>query len=158
MTATATRLPSRLPATSVRAICAAIRHARKQLCSRLLQAASAPDERFVREFPSMVAAVEAGFRHEEMVMEALAYDSLHEHRAENATLLAALHRVAPLVEDGDVELGRQVLAALRDVLSLHRLTTDLALAMAVRPSPGRIRVRGARAALVHVPPHPRHLR
>jgi len=155
---TATRFPSRLPASSTRAICAAIRHARKHLCSRLQHAVSAPDERFVREFPSLVAAVEAGFRHEEMVMEALAYDSLHEHRAENATLLAALHRVTPLVEDGDVALGRQVLAALRDVLALHRLTTDLTLAMATRRSPGRIRVRGPRAALVHVPPHPRHVR
>ena len=149
---------TRLPPSNTRAICAAIRHARKHLCTRLLHAASAPDERFVREFPSLVAAVEAGFRHEEMVMEALACESLHDHRAENATLLAALHRVAPLVEDGDVELGRQVLAALRDVLSLHRLTTDLALAMAAHPAPHRIRVRGPRAALVHVPPHPRHAR
>ena len=149
---------TRIPASSTRAMCAAIRHARKQLCTRLLHAASAPDERFVREFPSVVAAIEAGFRHEEMVMEALACESLHEHRAENATLLAALHRVTPLVEDGDVQLGRQVLAALRDVLSLHRLTTDLALAVAARPFPGRIRVRGPRAGMVHVPPHPRHAR
>ena len=149
---------TRIPASSTRAMCAAIRHARKHLCTRLLHAASAPDERFVREFPAVVAAIEAGFRHEEMVMEALACESLHEHRAENATLLAALHRVTPLVEDGDVDLGRQVLAALRDVLSLHRLTTDLALAVAARPSPGRIRVRGPRAGMVHVPPHPRHAR
>ena len=149
---------TRIPASSTRAMCAAIRHARKQLCTHLLHAASAPDERFVREFPSVVAAIEAGFRHEEMVMEALACESLHEHRAENATLLAALHRVTPLVEDGDVDLGRQVLAALRDVLSLHRLTTDLALAVAARPFPGRIRVRGPRAGMVHVPPHPRHAR
>ena len=156
---TATRIPAtRLPASSTRAICAAIRHARKHLRTRLLHAAAAPDECFVREFASMVAAVEAGFRHEEMVMEALASDSLHEHRAENAILLAALHRVTPLVEDGDVNLGRQVLAALHDLLSLHRLTTDLVLATAARPAPGRIRVRGPRAGLVHVPPHPRHAR
>lgn len=151
---------TRIPANNTRAICAAIRHARKHLCTRLLHAASAPDERFVREFPSVVAAIEAGFRQEEMVMEALAYESLHDLRAENATLLAALHRVTPLVEDGDVSLGRQVLAALRDVLSLHRLTTDPALAMAARPAPvrSRTRVRGPRPALVHVPPHPRHAR
>lgn len=148
---------TRIHPSSTRAICAAIRRTRKHLCTRLMHAASAPDERFVREFPSMVAAIEAGFRHEEMVMEALAYESLHEHRAENATLLAALHRVTPLVEDGDVSLGRQVLAALRDLLSLHRLTTDLALAMAARPAPGsRIRLRAPRAAHVHLPPHPRH--
>ncbi|MEH6434777.1 bacteriohemerythrin [Massilia sp. DD77] len=151
--------PRRIPFNSTRAICAAIRHARKHLCSRLLHAASAPDEGFVRAFPSLVAAVEAGFRHEEMAMEALGYASLHEHRAENATLLSALHRAASLVEAGDVALGRQVLAALRDLLSLHRLTTDLALAMAARPTAARLRmrVRGRplRAAQLH---HPRHAR
>ncbi|MBQ5946098.1 hypothetical protein [Massilia sp. ST3] len=148
--------PRRVPRNSTRAICAAIRHARKHLCSRLLHASSAPDERFVRAFPSLVAAVEAGFRHEEMVMEALGYASLHAHRAENATLLAALHRAASLVEDGDVALGRQVLAALLDLLSLHRLTTDLTLAMAARPAAVRLRVRG-RALRAHLH-RPRHAR
>ena len=149
---------SRIPAASTPAICAAIRHARKHLRTRLLHLAAAPDERFVREFGSMVAAVEAGFRHEETAMEALGHERLHAHREENATLLAALHRVTPLVEGGDVALGRQVLAALRDLLSLHRLTTDLALATGARPAADRLRVRGLRAALPHMPLHSRHLR
>lgn len=70
-------------------------------------------------------------------MESVDYVRLHEHRAENATILAALHRAMPLVEDGDILLGRQLVAALHDLLSLHRLTTDLALATAPRPPAGR---------------------
>lgn len=126
----------RIPSSSTRAIGAAIRHARKHLCHRLRDIAEMPDECFVREFPHIVAAVEAGFRHEETVMETLGHERLHALRAENATLLAALHRVLPVVEQGDITLGRQVIAALRDVLSLHRLTTDLALAMGARPLAG----------------------
>jgi len=43
----------------------------------------------------------------------------------------------PLVEDGDVTLGRQLVAALLDLLSLHRISTDLALATAPHAPSGR---------------------
>lgn len=121
------------PNGSAGAIGAAIRQARRRLCARLAEAADSsctPDDCFVRAFPSLVGAVEAGFRHEESVMESLDHQRLHAHRAESATILAALHRAMPLVEDGDVALGRQLVAALIDLLSLHRLSTDLALATA----------------------------
>lgn len=119
---------------------AAIRHARRHLCARLAGSSDCdgmPDDCFVREFPSIVTAVEAGFRHEETVMEFYDYARLHEHRAENAVILAALHRALPLVEDGDIALGRQLVAALLDLLSLHRLSTDLALAIAPSAQVGR---------------------
>lgn len=125
---------------SAGAIGAAIRHARRHLCARLAESADCvrtPDERFVREFPAIVTAVEAAFRHEEIVMESIDYARLHEHRAENATILAALHRALPRIEDGDITLGRQLVTALHDLLSLHRLTTDLALATAPRAARGR---------------------
>ena len=128
------------PNGSAGAIGAAIRQARRHLCAGLADMADSsctPDDCFVRAFPSVVAAVEVGFRHEEMVMESLDYERLHAHRAENATILAALHRALPLVEDGDVMLGRQLVAALLDLLSLHRLSTDLALATAPRAPVGR---------------------
>ncbi|WP_306397917.1 hypothetical protein [Telluria beijingensis] len=128
------------PNGSAGAVGAAIRQARRHLCARLAHTADAgctPDDCFVRTFPSVVTAVEVGFRHEETVMESLDYERLHEHRAENATILAALHRALPLVEDGDVTLGRQLVAALLDLLSLHRLSTDLVLATTPRTPAGR---------------------
>jgi len=128
------------PPGSAGAVGAAIRHARRRLCARLADTADSartPDDCLVRAFPALVTAIEAGFRHEECVMESLDCARLHEHRAENATILAALHRALPLVEDGDVTLGRQLVAALLDLLSLHRISTDLVLATFPRPPAGR---------------------
>lgn len=128
--------------TGAGAIGAAIRHARRHLCARLADCADSactPDDCFVQAFPSIVTAVEAGFRHEELVMETVDYALLHEHRAENAVILAALHRAMPLVEDGDVALGRQLVEALHDLLSLHRLSTDLVLATAPRAPRAHLR-------------------
>lgn len=114
--------------TRTRAIGAAMRHTRKRLCLRLRQLAGADDAQFMREWPALVAEVEAGFRQEESIMEALGYRGLRPHRADNALTLCALHRITPLVEEGDTALGRQALHALADILSLHRFTSDLALA------------------------------
>jgi hemerythrin len=130
-----------------RAICAALRHGRKMLCRRIAEIASGPDEMLGHAFVTLVAAVEAAFRHEELIMETLGYAHLHEHREENAVVLSALHRVLPDVERGDHMLGREVLAALADVLDLHRLSGDLALTVAARPSEAHVRGRAARATL-----------
>lgn len=134
----------RFPESGAGALGAAIRHARRHLCARLADCADAdctPDDCFAQAFPGLVTAVEAGFRHEELVMETVDYALLHEHRAENATILAALHRAMPLVEDGDIALGRQLVEALHDLLSLHRLSTDLVLAVAPRALVPRLRPR-----------------
>jgi len=150
------------PNGSAGAIGAAIRQSRRRLCARLADTADSsctPDDCFVRAFPSVVNAVEVRFRHEERIMESLDYRRLHEHRAENAIILAALHRAMPLVEDGDVALGRQLVAALLDLLSLHRLSTDLALATAPQAQAGRPGARAPRI-LLHGAGHPagRHRR
>ncbi len=142
--------------TSPLAICAAIRRARKALCHRLDQASAEADEHFPRAYTGVVAAVEAGFRHEELMMETLGYERLREHIEENAVILGALHRVMAQVEYGDCVLGRQVLAALRDVLVLHRLSTDLAAATAPHPSALQVHGKAARATL-HVAAHRRHV-
>lgn len=140
-----------------RTLCAAIRHARKNLCSRLQGALREPDDAFVRSFAMLVAEVEAGFRHEELIMGTLGYARLREQRAENAVVLSALHRVLPEVEDGNAPLGREVVTALLEVLALHRLSTDLALAMAVHEPPQRVRGSAARVTL-RVAPRARHSR
>jgi len=105
----------------------AMRHARKQLCSRIAQLVVAPHEAFIAGWPLLVAEVEAVFRHEETLMEASGHGNLQAHLADNALALCALHRVTPRIEDGDTALGREALAALDAILSLHRFTADLAV-------------------------------
>lgn len=116
----------------VHVIGSAMRHARKHLCSRIARLAAAPHDAFVAGWPLLVAEVEAGFRHEEALMEAAGYGGLQAHLADNALALCALHRVTPQVEAGDTALGREALAALDAILSLHRFTADLALVGAAR--------------------------
>lgn len=101
-----------------RAACAALRHSRKLLLARVGDLLNKPDDRFAADFQAMVAAVEAGFRHEEALLERLGDACLPPRRADHAILLSALHRTAGRVEDGDVRLGRQVAHGLHAVLSL----------------------------------------
>lgn len=100
------------------AACAALRHGRKSLRNRIAVLRTAPDTEFAQQFPAMVAAVEAGFRHEEALLELLGDACLHPRRADHAVILCALHRTMSRVEAGDVNLGRQLANALDAVLSL----------------------------------------
>lgn len=128
-----------------RTLVAALRHARRTLCGRLHALLAAPDAALVQAFAALVAEVEAGFRHEELIMGTLGYERLREQREENAVVLSALHHVLPQVEDGDAALGRTVLSALLDVLDLHRLSTEVALAVAVQAP--ALRMRGSTARI-----------
>lgn len=120
----------------------AMRHARKLLCARIAALAAAPDDDFIAGWPLLVAEVEATFRHEETLMECSGHGNLQAHLADNALALCALHRVTPRIEAGDTALGREALAALDAILSLHRFTADLALVGAV----ARLRKPGGAAA------------
>lgn len=100
------------------AACAALRHGRKTLRSRLATLQAEPDDGFARHFAALVAAAEALFRHEEALLEMLGDACLHPRRADHAVILCALHRTVARVEGGDVKLGRQVANALDAVLSL----------------------------------------
>lgn len=113
--------------TRVHVVGSAMRHARKHLCSRITTLATAPREAFLAGWPLLVAEVEAAFRHEEALLEAAGHAGLQAHLADNALALCALHRITPRVEAGDTTLGREALAALEAILSLHRFTADLAL-------------------------------
>ena len=127
-----------LPPSTPHTAAAALRHARKLLFVRLHEHVALPDAEFCATFEAVVAAIEADLAHEEKVMETLAFDGLHERLAENALLLASLHCIVTQVETGNAALGRAALAASCDLLSLHRLTTDLALVLA-RPAQGHAR-------------------
>jgi len=136
---------------------AALRHARRLLSCRVHALMHGPEPVLVREFAVVVAEVEYGFRHEELIMGTLGYERLREQQQENAVVLSALHRVLPQVEDGDAELGRTVLGALLEVLELHRLSTGVALAVALQQPP--LRVRGSAARITqHVGLRGRHVR
>lgn len=124
-----------LPSSTAHTAAAALRRARKLLFVRLRRLAACPDTEFCAGFESVVVAIEADLAHEEAVMETLAFNGLHERRADNALLLAALHRIVTPVEAGDAALGRAALTASGDLLSMHRLTTDLALVLAHATSP-----------------------
>jgi len=121
------------------AACAALRHRRKSLRTRTAALAAAPDAEFARQFPALVAAVEAGFRHEEALLELLGDACLHPRRADHAVILCALHRTMARVEEGDVTLGRQVTNALDAVLSqpCHPILPSAAPVHRYRPLPGR---------------------
>lgn len=106
--------PIRMPA---HAACAVLRHGRRLLRARVSALLALPDAAFAQAFPGVVAAVEAAFRHEEALLELLGEACLHPRRADHAVILCALHRSAARVEGGDLERGRQVVAALDAILA-----------------------------------------
>lgn len=132
----------RSTAPDPQALCTVLRHARHALCHCVAKAVDAPDRLFSNAFPGLVAAVEAGFRREELAMESLRTPGLRERRRNNALILSALHHVAPAVEKGNLGLGREVVGALRDLLDLHRHSADLVLAMAALQARARARPPG----------------
>jgi hypothetical protein len=100
------------------AAAAALQRCHRDLRARVARLRTQPDDLFAQEFPAVVTAVEAGFRHEETLLELLGDTCLHPRRADHAVILCALHRTLSQVEGGDVALGRQVAEALDAVLAL----------------------------------------
>jgi nucleotide-binding universal stress UspA family protein len=142
------RPPIRPPAYS-----AALRHTRRQLCERLVRTARGPDGSFAHDYVEVIAEVEAQLRHEETILEACRVrrlqERVHEQRQENAAIMAALHHTLPQVEAGDFAMARQLVAALTDILSLHRISADLALPRAAVAPGGPARMRGRSARPAH---------
>ncbi|QOY92762.1 hypothetical protein IM543_14240 [Massilia sp. UMI-21] len=98
----------------------ALAHARNGLLVQVHAVAREPDQRFAPAFARLVAAIEAAFRHEESLMEVAGFAGVREQRRDNALLLNALHHATPRVEAGELGIGRDVVAALPGLLSLHR--------------------------------------
>jgi hypothetical protein len=129
----------------------ALRRCRRDLCARVAALRAQPDDAFVHDFPAVVTAVEAGFRHEETLLELLGDAGLHPRRADNAVILCALHRTLPQVEGGDIALGRQVADALDAVLTLPWGTATEHVADA---HVANAHVANAHVADAHVADHP----
>ena len=98
------------------------------------------DQEFARCYPSLVAAIERDFRQEEELMEEVGLASFQTHLEQHARMLSALHHVAPHVQEGDVDPGREAVVLLHTWLTVHIDIMDKALADAVRKSPAGIRV------------------
>jgi nucleotide-binding universal stress UspA family protein len=151
------RPPIRPPAYT-----AALRHTRRQLCERLVRTAGEPDGGFAHDYVEVIAEVEAQLRHEETILEACRVrrlqERVHEQRQENAAIMAALHHTLPQVEAGDFAMARQLVAALTDILSLHRISADLALPRGPAAPNGPARMRGRAARPAHPARIPRTLR
>lgn len=116
---------------------------RKRLLVLVGDVAAEPDARFAAAFTRLVAELEAAFRNEETLMEAAGFSDLREQRRDNALLLAALHHALAQVEGGRPATGRDALAVLPDLLSLHRFSGLRVLAAARH---GLLVQRRARAA------------
>lgn len=135
-------IPASHPPQGAHTVLRALTHARKGLLAQVHAAAGEPDERFPAAFARMVAAIEAAFRHEETLMETIGFPGVREQRRDNALLLNALHHAAPRVEAGELGIGREVVAALPGLLSLHRfcglrvLATARGAVLALRRPPG----------------------
>jgi hypothetical protein len=99
---------------------------RRTLASRLRHLAASADGEFAHAFPALVTAVDAVFQREECILARFGYHRLAERCAENAVTLWALRQVAPLVEQGCIEAGRQAVAALDGILLMQRLANALA--------------------------------
>ena len=113
--------------------------ARRAMSTRMERLAHTSDDQFADGFTALIADIEASFRDEESIMEALNYPALRSHREQHARALSALHHAQPQVEGGDIGLGREALELLPKWLLLHRSTMDLALASATRPPARRTR-------------------
>ena len=133
------------PGLAQSAAAAALRRCRRDLRSRVARLRTQPDYLFAQEFPAGVAALEAGCRHEETLLELLGDAWLHPRRADHAIILCALHRTLSQVEGGDIALGRQVADALDAVLALP---CEPATAHASAPAAPRRQAR-PRRDLVH---------
>jgi hypothetical protein len=132
------RFPS--PGIAPAAARAALLRSRNDLCTRVATLRAQPDDIFLHDFSAVVTAVEAGFRHEEALLELLGDAGLHPRRADHAVILCALHRTLPQVEGGDIALGRQVAEALDAVLTLPLQTASVEHAVdrtAGQPAPRR---------------------
>ncbi|UVW30220.1 hypothetical protein [Massilia sp. H6] len=116
---------------------------RKRLLVQVGAVAGEPDERFPAAFMRLVAEIEAALRKEETLMEAVGFPNLREQRRDNALLLAGLHHALAQVEGDQPATGRGALAALPDLLSLHRFSGLAVLAAARHGERARRRVRAA---------------
>ena len=105
---------------------------RNELLHQMGLIKTVPDNEFAEFYTALVAKIERDFRAEELLMEDLEYSGLKTHREQHARVLGSLHHVAPLVNEGDIKIGRRALELLPQWFLFHIATMDSSLADAVR--------------------------
>lgn len=106
-----------------------------QLDAMVLHAQSLPASELAPAFGQLVAAIEADFRGEELLMECFDCADSHQHREQHARMLAGLHHAASALDQGQPLPAQQALADLRQWLPFHIETQDRHLLHALPPVP-----------------------
>jgi hypothetical protein len=139
-------IPAQFPAQRARGVVRAMTLARNDMLVQVRATAREPDAGFPAAFGRLVDAIEAIFRTEENLLEMARSERVHAQRQDNALLLAALHHAASRVDAGKLGIGRELVAALPDLLSLHRFAALRALVARARrqgdsagPAPHQVR-------------------
>lgn len=109
----------------------AIDNAHKEFLETLTDLTTAPEHEFGARFFGLVSRLEQDFRSEEKLMEEADFSGLVSHREQHARVLSALHRVLPLVMDGNLALGREAVQLLSQWFVYHLSTMDTAFALSM---------------------------
>lgn len=104
----------------------------RQVLEGIAALAALPADRFASAYAALVAEIEAGFRQEENMMEAIGYGEIRAHRRDHAELLALMHRLRPYLDDGNAPLADIVMAMIPAMLVRHMASLDQELALALR--------------------------
>ena len=94
------------------------------------------DREFQEGYGMLVGKLERAFRSEEQWMEDSDFPAMRVHQEQHARVLGGLHNVHVRVMNGDLEIGRKVIAELLPQwLAFHISTMDTALAVAMQMNP-----------------------
>jgi hemerythrin len=106
---------------------------RVRLSQQIEQLARSSDESFAAGYTELVSCLERQMRSDEALMESVNSRALRSHQEQHARVLAALHQAEPLIEEGEVTLGREALALLDQWLPAQRATLEMALLTSLTP-------------------------
>lgn len=129
--------------------------AHKSLVEELGRLASVPYDQFSAGFYCLIDTFKRDFREEEALMEKIAFPARRSHREQHARVLNGLLHVDPLVKQGDIDAGREVVKQLPMWFLMHLSTMDLMLAIALdmvsasKQPPPSVYLRTARSSLLN---------
>jgi len=109
----------------------AMDQAHQAMVEELGRLATADGAAFQVGFFKLIAALERDFREEEELMQQINFPNPQSHHEEHARVLNSLLHVAPRVEQGNIDAGREVIRQLPQWFLNHLSTLDLMLAIAL---------------------------
>jgi hemerythrin len=109
----------------------AMDQAHQAMVEELGRLATADGAAFQAGFFNLIAALERDFREEEELMQQINFPNPQSHHDEHARVMNSLLHVAPRVERGNIDAGREVIRQLPQWFLNHLATLDLMLAIAL---------------------------